>query len=140
MQTHTETERAASALAATMLLDDKTAAAKFGVSVRSVQRWRALLDTDDELAALVAQKKEALERDWAEDLGDAITKSIGFLGRAAADADTKDPAVIHSVAGALKILTDVATARQVLDARLRRQAGQTAETARQIPASRTGTA
>lgn len=111
-------ERAATILVEAAFSNDKTAAEKYGVTTRTVQRYRDRLETDDELALLVAIKKQRFEDGWADELSGAIRSSIRFLQRAANEADPKDPAVIHAVAGSLKILADVTLTKKVLDARL----------------------
>jgi hypothetical protein len=127
MQTAVLDERAAKAVATAAVVGDGKAAELHNCSKRSLRRWRETLEDDASLAAAVRTEKETLDADWAEDLTPAIRKAISFLGKAAEDCDTKDPAAVHSVAGALKILTDVATARRVLDARLTRQARKATE-------------
>ena len=83
-----------------------------------------MVEDDAELAAACREKKAIVEADWAEKLPGAIRGCIAFLARAAAECDPSDPTAIHSMAGALKILAEVATTRQVLDVRLAKQAGQ----------------
>jgi hypothetical protein len=96
---------------------DKAAADRYGVTMRSVENYRARLVTDTELVAFFAIKKQEFEDKWADELPAAIRASIRFLAKAANEvmvtADT-----IHSIAGALKILADVTLTKQVLDARL----------------------
>jgi hypothetical protein len=116
-------ERAARILAAAALVGDKRAAQENGVTQRSLQNWRKRLASDADFSRSFVEKRNLVERDWAESLPGAIRQSIDFLQRAADEADPKDPGVIHSVAGSLKILTDVATTRRLIDARLARQAG-----------------
>ncbi len=67
-------------LAATVLLDsayttDDKACAKYGVSIRSLQRWRRqFADGDPELAGFVATKKAAFDKAWADELPVALRK------------------------------------------------------------------
>lgn len=111
-------ERAASVLVEAAYFGDKAAADRFGLNVRTIERYRARLDEDTELSAFVAIKKQKFEDGWAEELPAAIRASIRFLAKAATEADHKDSQTIHSIAGALKILADVTLTKKVLDARL----------------------
>ena len=111
-------ERAARALAIAALHGIKEAANAEGITVRTVRNYRQRLDQDEYLAELFREKKESLEREWASELAPAIRGAIDFLRRASSEANPADPEAIHSVAGALKILTGVALTKEVLDARL----------------------
>ncbi len=111
-------ERAAQILAEAAVLGDKEAIARHGVALRTLQRYRRRLSEDEKLARLVAEKKAVLEREWASELAPAIREGIRFLQKAAREADASDPAAIHAVAGALKILSEIALTKEVLDARL----------------------
>lgn len=108
---------------------DKPTAAKYGVSLRSIHNYRKRLNEDTKLAELFRIKKDQMEQEWAEEMPAAIRASIEFLRKAATEAKTTDPDVIHAIAGALKILSDVAMTKKVIDARLagsNRQANETA--------------
>lgn len=114
-------DRAAKIIAEAMLAGDAQACAKHGIARRTLRNWRQRIGPDDpELAAACQQRKDAVESigDWAEKLADAIRAQINFLKEAAEQAPRTDPDVIHSVAGALKILSDVASARRALDKKL----------------------
>lgn len=100
---------------------DEQVGKKHGVSARQIRRWRKALGSDPELAELVRSKKALAEQGWAEQLPGAIRACIDFVFRAAGSANIKDPQAIHSMVGALKILTDVETTRRMVDARLRKQ-------------------
>jgi len=111
-------ERAGAALAEAAFYGDTQAAEHFGISIRSIQRYRKRLKEDDKLASVVVEKKRILEEAWADELPGAIGSAVEFLHRAGKEADPTDPDAIHSVAGALKILSQVAMTRKVIDARL----------------------
>ena len=117
-----------------MFEEDSEAALQHGVSARSIGRWRSILRDDPEgpLAAAVRSKKETIEKDWVERLPGAITAAIDFLERAAKGAKINDPNMIHSVAGALKILTEVKTGQMLLDARLNRTVRQAREASKSM--------
>ena len=108
---------------------DKPTAAKYGIATRTIHRYRKRLNEDAQLSALVKVKKDLMEQEWAEEMPAAIRASIEFLRKAATEAKATDPDVIHAIAGALKILSDVAMTKKVIDARLTGQNRQANETA-----------
>lgn len=112
-------ERAAQIIAEAVMGGITATCDKYGISQRTFHRWRARLTAGDTiLAEKVTVKMAALERDWAEELPEAIRAAIAFLKRSGEVADAKDPQAIHSVAGALKILTDVTLSRRLIDAKI----------------------
>jgi hypothetical protein len=111
-------DRAAAVLVEAAYYGDKAAAERNGVSVRSVENYRARLEDDIELVAIFAIKKQQFDESWADELPGAIRAGIQFLAKAAREADPKDAQTIYSMAGALKILADVTLTKRVLDARL----------------------
>ncbi|MCC6649093.1 MAG: hypothetical protein IT374_26430 [Polyangiaceae bacterium] len=116
-------ERVATVLVEASLQGDKKTSERYDITTRTLQNWRNRLSQDVELSRLFAAKKKLATEEWASGLAPAIRGAIDFLHRATNDADVKDPAVIHAIAGALKILSGVAVTSRVLDARLARSAG-----------------
>lgn len=110
-------ERAALILVEAAYYGDRATGDRWGVSIRSIQRYRARLDSDQELSQLVALKKEAFERDWTEEMPAAIRTGIRFLNTAFQEADPTSPEAIHAVAGAMKILAEIGLTREVLNVR-----------------------
>lgn len=116
-------------LAATVLLDsayttDDKACAKYGVSLRSLQRWRRqLADGDPELAGFVATKKAAFDKAWADELPAALRKGMQCLsecmdGLRADPEALKNPQMIHSIAGAMSICAEIYFTGKVIDSRI----------------------
>lgn len=110
-------------LAATVLVEaaytsDEKAALKYGVSQRSIPNWRARLDTDAEFSSIFHSKRERFEASWADELPTAIRACVDFIKRAALEASPTKPDVIYSVAGALKIVSDIQMSKDIIDARL----------------------
>jgi hypothetical protein len=105
------------------LLGDEAAAKRHTLSVRTIERYRAKSLSDRILSELVASKIRAAEGQWADGLAIAIKGQIAFLTKASQSANAADPSAIHSIAGALKILADVALTSKMLDARLARITG-----------------
>ena len=96
---------------------------RYGISSKSLQRYRHALPDDPELSAIVHTKKLALDAAWAEALPKALAKGLqaieGCYGAIQADsAAQKDPAVIHALAGALKICAELYFTGKILDARM----------------------
>ena len=111
-------DRAAMVLVDASFYGDAAAAKRMGVTIRSVENYRKRLETDAELVALFASKKRLFEQSWASELPTAIRACIGFIVRAAQDGNTKDPEMVHAIAGALKIVTDAGFAKAILDVKL----------------------
>lgn len=119
--TQDQRDRAAKMLVEAATLGDKATAKKYGISLRSLQRWRKRLEGDTDLSSAVAAKKARVEEGWADEIPGALRAAIAFLRKAAEKADPADPAAIHSVAGAMKLLSETSATWKVLDARLARQ-------------------
>lgn len=96
---------------------DVQAAQKFGVSARSVRRWRKELDKGGDLSAFVRLKKGQVEKGWADEAGATMTDAVKYLRRATAAA-TVDAEMIYAVAGAFKVLNEALLAKALLDVRL----------------------
>lgn len=102
---------------------DDAALKKFGVSLRTLQRWRKQLQSDDGLASFVATKKAELDSRWAESLPAALRNSIEFISEASArskaDPDSyQNPVLVQSIAGAMKLCADVYYTGKIIDARI----------------------
>lgn len=110
-------DRIAEVLVTAAYKGDEAAAKQYAISERTVSNYRKKLDTDATLAKLFARKKSLAEKDWAQGLSDAIREGIEFLKRAAKEGNCQDPDMVHSIAGGLKILSEVGMAKQILDAR-----------------------
>jgi hypothetical protein len=123
-------EKIAKIIVEATVAGDKATCQKYGISSRTLQRWRKGIEPEDDttLAASVGAKKAILEAQWAEEIPGALKSSIEFLRKAGEQADPKSPDAIHSVAGALKLLSEVAMSWKLLDARISRQARQARET------------
>jgi hypothetical protein len=129
-------ERAASILVEADYLGDKKTAEKRGVGLRTIQSWRSRRATDRVFAQFCAEKRALFERDWAAELPVAIRACIQYIQEAAAQGDRRSPEFLHSVAGALKICSEVGLTKEVLDARLSGQNREVATQARPVVAAR----
>ena len=97
---------------------DKIVCERYGVSQRTLQRYRVQMAEDPKLADCVASQKEALEAEWVSDAIRTMRCQFRFLRKAARTADAKDPAAIHAIAGAMKLLGDGVAGSRIIDARL----------------------
>lgn len=102
------TERAATILVEAMFASDSDVADRWGVSVRSIQRYRSRLLEDTQLSALVALKKQLFCRAWVDDAAEVIKVAALETKRRMKTAKTEDDAkVIHAIAGAAKIFGEL---------------------------------
>jgi hypothetical protein len=134
-------------LAARILVDARymgmdAAAARHNVSSITAKRYAVLAESDPILKQKVQEKlalaETKLDGNWIESLPGAIKGHVEFLQRASRVADPQDPKAIYSIAGALKILTDVALTSRVIDARLSNTDRPDREEAGSIPSSEEG--
>jgi hypothetical protein len=103
---------------------DEPSCAKYGVSARTLQRYRRRLATDGNLAKIVARKREAFDREWALSLNRTIGKAASAI-EAVSDEIAKDPkqasknpAILEALAKALYTCASVKLANRVIDARI----------------------
>ena len=113
-----DTDRVAQVLVDAAYTGDEAAAAKWGISERTIKRYRARLGADDTLSLSVQEKRQLVEQDWAAELPAAIRAGAGFIHRAAEQGDPTDPNMVHAVAGGMKLVAEVLFAKQMLDARM----------------------
>src|ERR1051325_2677946 len=117
-------ELAAEVLLTAIFTTDAEACEKYGVSLRSLRRWRQQLAAGDpELAAFVHTKKAVFDAAWAERLSPALSRGLQALDKCFAEIMTdprlcKNPVIIHALAGAVHILADVDLSNRVIDSRL----------------------
>ena len=111
-------DKAAAILVDAAYKGDEVAAAEWGVSERTVKRYRARMGDDPKLALAVREKRALVERDWAETLPETIREAADFIRRAARQGNARDPNMVHAVAGGMKLVAEIHFAKQMLDARL----------------------
>lgn len=119
-------ELAGTVLVSAAFTTDDQACEQYGVSLRSLQRWRRqLADGDPELAGIVSTKKAAFDKAWADDLPAALKRGISCLAECfetvKADPEShKNPAIIRAIAGAMSAVADIEITGRVIDARIGR--------------------
>jgi hypothetical protein len=115
---HQRLERIAEILVdAYITRDDRETGARYGITDRTLRNWRRELERNPELADLFRAKKAKASEGWADEVPGALRAAVGFLRRAAEEGDPKDAKMVHSVAGALKMLSETAATWKILDAR-----------------------
>ena len=118
-------------MAATVLMEaayttDEMACAKWGVHVRTLQRWRKLSTEDDVLAQLIREKQAAFNKTWAQEFPVTLHKVAQTLGKCvdeiAKDARAmKNPQIIEALNGSAKLVGDFYLTNKYIDARITRQ-------------------
>lgn len=118
--TQDKLERIAEILVAAFLDGDRKASERYGITDRTLRNWRKLLDTEPKLSELFRAKKAQASEGWANEVPGAIRSAVTFLRRAAEEGDPTCPDMVHSIAGAMKLLSETAATWKLLDARLAR--------------------
>lgn len=97
--------------------DDATCQ-KYGLSDRTLRRWRASLPDSPALSELVRIKKREYDKRWADEAPETIKAGMDFIKRAAQEGNSKNPDMVHAVAGGIKIVSEIMAVREYLDAKL----------------------
>ena len=110
--------KVAKALADATLMGDVKAAKKNGISVASIERYRADLDPMSPLA--VELQKELNERDelWAAKLPDALESGIDYLTSVFKGEQDLDADAVKAVTGSIETLADINMTRKIIKERL----------------------
>lgn len=111
-------ERAARILVEAAYRGDSHACQTYHITERTLRNWRQRLDIDAHFSTIFREKKRLFERGWSDELPSAIRATVDAAKRAAQQLDPSDPDGAHAIAGLLKILSEIATMREILDARL----------------------
>lgn len=111
-------ERKATVLVDALYKGDKAAAAKHGVSERSVRRWRVDLEEGTTLSSIVQKKLLERDKSWAEEIPAALNACIGYIREAAQTVNKRDPDAIEAVTKAAATLSEIDITRGIINARL----------------------
>lgn len=114
-------EKAAEILVEAAYKGDKATAEAHGITDRTIRNWKKRLDDDAEFSAVFHLKRRTAEKEWADELPESIRACINFLKDAAKSEMRVTPDGIHAVAGALKVMAEVAIVKDALDVRLAKQ-------------------
>ena len=105
-------EKVAAALTQAELLGDAAAAKNAGVTVRTIERWRALSATDEKISAAVAEKRKLAVAELGRLMIAALNTGVLKMIELMSAAKPGEPGVLREVAGAVKILTDAQVLRE----------------------------
>lgn len=111
-------EEKAHAVVAAVTHGDRVAAERAGISVRSLERWRAELSSDPDVAALVVARRARAVSVWSDKLDAALSASCDFIERAAEVLDPADAGAVRAMTKALGTLAEVQQRKRILDERL----------------------
>lgn len=112
-----EKDQIAQILVEAMFSNVRNTANKYDIAERTIERWRDKAEYDVELSKLIGIKKRAFQRRWVDEAGAFISQGFSYLHKAA-DSQNLSAEMIHAIAGAMKIASEIITIREVLDARL----------------------
>jgi predicted regulator of amino acid metabolism with ACT domain len=115
-------ERAAMVLCDAVMLGDRKAAQKWGVSLRSICNWRESLENDEKLRNLMQEYRQAQTEKWLEDIPTAMSAMIEFFTRAAQESNPQ-AATAADIVAAFEAIADVESTQKIIAARLK-DAGQ----------------
>lgn len=97
------------------LQGDAQACATHGIALRTLQNYRKLLETDDELALFYAEFAQAVTtQSWASELNLTLTTAIRKQGEMIRGLNENSAENITAVNGAIKTLSEIALTRDVL--------------------------
>jgi hypothetical protein len=116
-------DRVASILVEAAYNGEQDTADRWGITPRTIRNYQNRLEEDSKLSHIFNHKRRLFENQWATEIPGVIREGLNFLRRAAKEADPKDPAAIHAVAGFVKVLNEAELTREILDARLRGLSG-----------------
>lgn len=121
------------ALVEAAMIGDRAAATKYGVSLRTLQRYRQALQSDPSFGALFERTANTLlTRPWADDLNDALKRTVAKM----LELVEKQPALpesLEAVVKAFAAMSELELAREVLGASNRQPDAAAPEAGRPAP-------
>ncbi len=110
-------EQIAQIIVETMFGNVHEVAKKYGIAERSIMRWYDKVEIDVELSDLVKEKRRLFQKRWVEPAGAFLNQAFVYLQKVA-NTPNQSPDMVHAIAGAMKIASEIITIREILDARL----------------------
>lgn len=108
-------------------MGDRAAAEKWKTTVRTIIRYRKLLETDDKLRSMVATLQEKQDADWASEIPAVLAEGMAFLRAAFVDnrhhGGTLTADNIDSLTHAIEALADIDMTRKLIAERLKNGEG-----------------
>lgn len=116
-------DRAAKILCDAVLMGDREAAEKWKTTIRTIQRYRIRLETDDKLRRMVAKLQSLQDKDWASEIPGVLAEGMAFLRAAFVDnrhhGGTLAADNIDSLTHAIEALADIDMTRKLIAERLK---------------------
>lgn len=104
-------------------MGDRGAAKKWGSSIRTIQRYRLRLETDDKLRQLVLKLQSMQDEDWASEIPAVLSEGMAFLRAAFVDnrhhGGTLAADNIDSLTHAIEALADIDMTRKLIADRVK---------------------
>lgn len=103
-------------------LGDAKACERYGISDRTLRRYKERLASDRELSALVHNKNEEIGKHVVPDCLYAVRAASKYIIDVSMNMDEitkRNPEMLHAVAGAMKISMEAAVTYQYIQAKLR---------------------
>lgn len=108
-------ETIAQILAETDLYTDERVASRWGLSVRTIERYRQRLRTDPVLAGIVGEKRRKLTAAWVDNATKFLVVALRELEERCKTAKSKEDAeVLRAIADSLKIVGELKLENEVL--------------------------
>lgn len=112
--------KAARALAEAAFSTDAKVCERYGITLRTLQNWRAALKADPELSRLFAEAHAELERrDWGDEVSRTLSAAAQKLQALILGAQSSDPETIRAVLEGVTGLAKIALTRELLQARMK---------------------
>lgn len=106
-------ERAARALADAHFTTDAKAAAKHGISTRSIERYRARLDKDTLLSGIYDRLLDEMRRrPWADELNQTLTTALRKIGATLNEVPAENLADVAQMVGLTRELMELELSRK----------------------------
>lgn len=120
-------DRAAKILCDAVLVGDRAAAQKWKTTIRTIQRYRLRLETDDKLRSMVTKLQAKQDKDWASEIPGVLAEGMAFLRAAFVDnrnhGGTLTADNIDSLTNAINSLADIEITRKIIAERLKNGEG-----------------
>lgn len=117
--------KAARALAEAAFSTDAKVCEEYGITLRTLQNWRAALKKDKELSRLFAEAHRELgNRDWGETVAQTLNAAAQKLQALILGATSSDPETIRAVTDGVTGLAKIAMTREMLQARMKGEGAQ----------------
>ena len=116
-------ELAARMLCTAALTGDKEAAKQFGVSTKTIQRYRELARTDQALSDSVKAHQQLADQQWLDQIPSILAGAMEFIAQSQRCMNPADELHLRAIAEATQVISEQAQAWKALNVRINRPAG-----------------